>query len=63
MDDLDILDVQIKIKNRLIKKFWKELTAEYGEDRFAIEKALYQEQCEIDPIPYYEQCCCERVEE
>ena len=58
MDDLDLLDVQMKIKNRLIEKFWKELVAEYGEDRLEIEKRLYQEQCEVEPIPFYEQCCC-----
>ena len=59
MGDPDILDVQMKIKNRLISKFWKELVAEYGEDRLEIEKRLYQEQCEIEPMPFYEQCCCE----
>ena len=36
MYDLDALDVQMKIKNRLIAKFWKELTAEYGKDKFAV---------------------------
>ena len=40
MYDIDALDVQMKIKNRLISKFWKELTAEYGEDRLEMEKRL-----------------------
>ena len=58
MYNLDALDVQMKIKNRLIAKFWKELVAEYGEDRLEMEKRLYQEQCEVEPIPFYKQCCC-----